>query len=76
MTVATVKERLHGYIDHADEKKLQAIYTLVENEISIYDDATLNMLHETSADYHSGKMKGYSIEESMENIRKQIKKDV
>jgi len=34
----------------------------------------LNMLHETSSEYHAGKMKGYSVEESMENVTRQIKK--
>jgi hypothetical protein len=78
MILATVKEKLHEYIDHADEKKIQAIYTLVEDEIEDtnyqYDEETLNMLRNTSRDYFSGKIKGYSEEESMERVRKQIGK--
>jgi len=74
----SVKEKLHEYIDNADDNKLQAIYTLVESEIedrsSLYDEATLNTFRETSRDYTSGKIKGYTVEESMKRIRKQIDK--
>jgi hypothetical protein len=78
MVLATVKEKLHEYIDHADEKKIKAIYTLVENEIEnrsyLYDEETLNILRKTSSDYFSGKTKGHPLEESMNRIRKQIGK--
>ena len=78
MTLAAVKEKLHEFIDHADKKKIQAMYTLLESELTgtghIYNDATLNMLNETSDAYHSGKMKGYSIDESIDRIRKQVRK--
>lgn len=76
MILTTVKEKLHEYIEHADDKKVQAIYTLVENEIedrsNLYDEATLNSFRKTSEDYSSGKIKGYPVEESMERIRKQL----
>lgn len=76
MILTSVKEKLHEYIDHADEKKVQAIYTLVENEIQdrsyLYDEATLNSFRKTSEDYNSGKIKGYPVEESMNRIRKQL----
>ena len=68
----SVKEKLHEYIDHVDEKKVQAIYTLVENELEdrsdLYDEATLNSFRKTSKDYFSGKEKGYPMEESMKRI--------
>ena len=78
MVLAKVKEKLHEYIEHADEKKIKAIYTLVENEIGntgyVYDESTLNILRETSEQYLSGKIKGYPVEESMNRIRKKINK--
>lgn len=77
MLLATVKEKLHKYIDHADEKKVKAIYALLENEIEdtehFYDEETLKILRKTSEDYRAGKIKGYSMDESMQRIRKQIK---
>ena len=33
MTVAKVREKLHEFIDHADDKKVKAMFTLLENEI-------------------------------------------
>lgn len=72
----SVKEKLHEYIDYADENKIQAIYTLVKGDIeerkNLYDDATLNSLRQISKDYSAGKIEGYSVEESMKRVRKQI----
>jgi len=33
MDTATLKQKLHYYIDTAEDKKLEAIYTILENEI-------------------------------------------
>ena len=78
MIQASVKEKLHEYIEHADEKKIQAIYTLVENDIedrsSLYDEETLNSFRATSADYFAGKIKGRPMQESMDRIREKIRK--
>jgi len=77
MTSALVKEKLHEYIDHADDKKLQAIYVLVENEVEedrVYDEATLATFRKTSADYLSGKVKGFPLEESMERVKAKLGK--
>jgi len=74
----SVKGKLHEYIDHADEKKVQAIYALVKNEIEdrsdLYDEVALNSFRKTSRDYASGKEPGYPMDESMKRIRKQINK--
>ena len=78
MTQTALKEKLHEYIEHADERMGQAIYTLVENEIEdrseLYNEATINSFRGISEDYFSGKTKGYTMEESMNRIRKQISK--
>ena len=78
MTQTSVKGKLHEYIEHADEKKIQAIYTLVENDIEdrsdLYDEATLNSFRATTADYLSGKIKGYPMQESLDRIREKIRK--
>ncbi|RYY36754.1 MAG: hypothetical protein EOP46_05310 [Sphingobacteriaceae bacterium] len=34
MTTTDIRERLKSYIDYADDKKVQAIYTMVEEEIN------------------------------------------
>ncbi|MBW7891595.1 MAG: hypothetical protein H3C48_11345 [Chitinophagaceae bacterium] len=33
MSSATIKEQLHNYLEIADDRKLRAIYTMVEDEI-------------------------------------------
>ena len=33
MDTATIRRQLHDYVDTADENKIRAIYTLVEDEI-------------------------------------------
>jgi len=34
MDTATIRKQLHDYIEVADDKKINAIYTMVEDEIS------------------------------------------
>jgi hypothetical protein len=76
MNLASVKEKLHEYIEQADEKRCRLFNTLLEAEIedrsSLYDDATLQSFQQTSEGYSSGVIKGYPVEESMKRIRKQI----
>ncbi len=78
MAQVSIREKLHEYIEQADEKKIQAIYTLVQDEIedrsALYDEATLDAFRKISDDYASGKVKGYPVQESMDRIRKQIRK--
>ena len=76
MNETTLRERLHEYIDTADERHLTAIYVLVENEIDtddIYDDATLKMLYERRENHLKGISKSYTAEESINLIRKHKK---
>ncbi len=79
MTVAAVKEKLHDYIDHADEERVKIFYSFVENEMNkqdnIFDDEMMRILNERSENYLTGKSKTFTVEESMENIRKHRKKN-
>jgi hypothetical protein len=79
MTLESVKERLHGYIEHADEKKLQAIYTLVEGEIDVtertYDAETIAILEERRRKFIDSSAKGLSPEELIKYVREKAKKN-
>ena len=41
MTTATIRQKLHNYLEVADDKKVRAIYTMMETEVEskqrIYD---------------------------------------
>jgi len=78
MTFTALKEKLHAYIEHADEKKVKAIYTLIEDEIGkgahIYDEETINILEERREEYRKGKVKGHTVTESLDYIKSELKK--
>lgn len=78
MTFTALKERLHDYIDHADEKKVKAIYTLVAEEMEssgyVYDEETLNMLEERREEYLKSNEKGLNATESISHIKRELKK--
>jgi hypothetical protein len=73
MNYEAVKEKLHDLIEHAGEDKIMAIYTLLSGDAGsgvIYDEATLNLLEATRNNMLSGKEKVYTLEQTIENIRK------
>ncbi len=74
MESAVLRNKLHEYIDKADERKLSAIYVLIEEELEdgfIYDSGTISMLHERRNNHLNGAGKSYTAEESLEMIRGQ-----
>lgn len=78
MDFEQMKERLHEYIDRADEQHVSAIYILVEDKIpepdnGIYTEEVLNMLYQRREDHRNGLSKSYTVEESMRLIRAQKK---
>jgi hypothetical protein len=67
MTTALIRERLCAYIQLADDKKVEAIYTIVESEIAekldLWDDEDfINELDRRIEELESGKVKGISRE--------------
>ncbi len=60
MTTAAIKSKLHQYIDTVAEKKLKAIYTMVESEIENETILTAEQKKELDKrwlEYKSGKSK-------------------
>ena len=67
MTASTVREKLYDYIRVADEKKLKAIYMMLEDEISEELDWWENAAHMKELDkrykkWNDGTEKGYTPE--------------
>jgi hypothetical protein len=68
-TAKSLRDKLHQYIDVADEQKLQAIYVLLENEIDWhYTSADIAMLHQRRENHINGNSKSYGVEESIDNL--------
>ena len=60
MTTQAIRERLHEYIRFADDKKLEAIYTMVEDDIAEEldlweNEAFLQEIKSRVDDFESGK---------------------
>jgi hypothetical protein len=69
-----IKEKLHHYIDVANDEKLQAIYVLLENEIDWhYTSADMEELMQRKKRHLNGESKSYTVEESLSLVRKQAK---
>ena len=68
MCTAEIKQKLHYYIDSTEDKKLKAIYTLLENDLA--DEFSLTKEQEKELDrryddYQKGIGKTYTWEEAV-----------
>ena len=73
MNTSTIRQRLFEYIKVADDKKVKAIYTIVERDINEMnewwnDESLIAELDKRSSDLKSGKDKGVTWEELRLNI--------
>ena len=79
MSTVEIRQKLHHYIETAQDKKLKAIYAMVEDEIEeTYDhwkdEAFVAELQRREAAYLTGKSKTYSLEQSMARATQAVKK--
>lgn len=79
MKTVLLKEKLHHYIETAEEKKLKAIYAMVEDEIkepvSVWEDKNfVAELERREKAYKNGTAKMYSIEESVKKAKLAVRK--
>lgn len=70
-TPLSLKEKLHLYIETADEQKLEAIYTLLKDEINKgYSQQEIELFHQRRKNYLQEPGESYTSEESLNAIRK------
>lgn len=79
MNAANIRQKLFDYICYADDKKLKAIYTMVEGEIREKadhwsDKDFLSEIDKRFADLESGKIQGRTWEEVKDTARQSIRK--
>ena len=77
MSNAAIRQQLHQYIDCTDDKRIEALYNLLQNDMGpVYTPGAdvLNMLHERAEKYMNSNAPTYSVEEAHEKIRLQRKK--
>lgn len=77
MTTTAIREKLVNYLKIADEKKVKAIYTIMEDEISTaendWDKDFLKELNRRSRQFKKGTDKSYTWEETKRQPLKELK---
>jgi hypothetical protein len=73
MTTANIRQKLYDYIRVAEDKKVKAIYTMLEDEIEeAYDywndKDFVSELNKRSSELRSGKVKGVKWEDAKAQI--------
>ena len=79
MKTVEIREKLHHYIETAKDKKVKAIYAMVEDEIQeTYDywndEKFLAELDRREEDFRLGKSKSYTLKEALKKARLAVKK--
>ena len=72
MTTRLIKQQLHQYIDNAEQRKLKAIYTMLESEMQADTLLTVEQKKELDFrldEYMKGKTKSYSWEQAISKIK-------
>ena len=73
METTAIRRQLHNYLEVADDKKIKAIYTIMETDLSNtlppYSEELKTELKQRAADYKSGKSEVVTAEESKQRIQ-------
>jgi hypothetical protein len=78
MSSVEIKRKLFDYIRDADNRKVKAIYTMVEKEIqedsTVWTDEFVKELDKRVTEFECGSIKAPTWEEVKLNAKKRIKK--
>jgi hypothetical protein len=77
MTAIAIRRRLQEYIRFADEKKIKALFTIVEDEIkqkrNLWTKDFINEMKTRSTDFSSNKVKGSSRKSVQRKVQSILK---
>lgn len=77
MTTSAIRQKLHNYLEVADDKKIKAIYVMMEQAIEEsaveYSEEFKKELDSRFASYKNGKAKMLTAAESKKRIQKLLK---
>lgn len=77
MTTHALRQKLHSYLEVSDDKKIKAMYIMMEGEIEEsaieYTDELKKELNQRHAYYKSGKAKMITAATSKKRIQKLLK---
>lgn len=77
MSTSAIRQKLHSYLEVAEDKKVKALYVMMEEEIEEsaveYTEEFKKELDRRYADYKSGKAKMVTAAESKRRIQKILK---
>jgi putative addiction module component (TIGR02574 family) len=73
MNTNVIRQKLHSYLEVADDKKVHAIYSMIEEEVEgssvDYSDELKAELDNRFENYQAGKIKALTAEESKKRIQ-------
>ena len=77
MTTTVIRKKLVDYLKLADDKKVNAIYTMVEDEINTaengWDKNFVKEINRRSRDFKKGNSKTYTLEETKKAAIEKLK---
>ena len=77
MDTVTIRQQLHNYLEVADDKKINALYTIIEKDIQEsefeYPDELKNELDKRYSEYKNDSTEMVTASESKKRIEKILK---
>ena len=74
MSTTAIRQKLHSYLEVANDKKVKALYTMMKDDVEEstveYTNAFKKELDKRYTDYKSGKVKAFTATESRKRISK------
>ncbi|HTL83227.1 MAG TPA: hypothetical protein VL651_16045 [Bacteroidia bacterium] len=77
MTTIQLRKKVHAIVDNADERLLKMVLAMMqeyESPAYVFTAEEKKEIYRRSKELRSGKVKGYTLEETLRSVRSAIKK--